>query len=146
MDQLLLLVNQAKTWVGANPLEIGFAVAAVVLTVLIVKYQHRQAQSKLMPPLTPDTLWENAVRTGYVSLPHKVQCTEWVADNTSQDVSKGATFRLSMPIPYHFVVTADYALSRLILAGDADSRIKEADKSPGIKNINIYPSIDSILS
>ena len=69
-----------------------------------------------------------------------------VCDNTNQDTSKGATFALSMPIPYHFFTTCDYELMRLILAGSTDPKTEEADKSSRIKNINLYPEIDSILT
>lgn len=69
-----------------------------------------------------------------------------VCDNTDQDTSKGATFALSMPLPWHFFTTCDYQLMKLIISGSADGKIKEADKSPNIKTINLYREIDSILT
>ena len=146
METVHALTAQTSTFVSANAQSIGVGVALVLITAIAVIYQRRQARGKILPPVTPDTLWENAARTGFVSLPHKVCASEWVADHTAQDVSQGATFRLHMPIPYHFIVTADYALSRLILAGDAGAGVREQDKSPGIKNINLFPSVDNILT
>ena len=69
-----------------------------------------------------------------------------VCDNTTQDTRKGATFALSMPLPMHFFTTCDYELMRLILSGSTDGKIKEADKSPSIKTINLYREIDSVLT
>ena len=51
-----------------------------------------------------------------------------------------------MPVPWHFFITCDYELCRLILNGSTDGKVKEADKSPGTRTINLYPEIDSILT
>lgn len=120
--------------------------AVVLFSLAVAFYLHQKRKSKQLPPVAPYSLWENVTRTGYVSLPHKVESSEWVCDNTDQDTSKGATFALTMPLPYHFFTTADYQLCRIVLSGSADGKIKEADKSPTLRNINLYPDIDSILT
>lgn len=125
---------------------IPVALLIPIITVIVVIYFKRAKKALFYPPCTPDSLWANATRGGFVSLPHKVAMSEWVCDHTRQNTSRGATFRMSMPTPFNFFTTADWSLARIILNGDVAKDIQECDKTSAIKNINIFPNIDSILT
>lgn len=130
-------------------IEIGLGLATIGLAIVGFfgwkQYQLSQEQYP-RPPVAPYTLMENVRRTGWPSLPHKVECTEWVEDNCKQDTTSGATFALRLPLPWPFVTTADYKLGRLVLSGSADGKVKEADKSPSNKNLNLVPNVYNLLS
>ena len=55
-----------------------FAVVLVVLG-LIGLFLHNKKSKHNLPPMAPSSLLENMVRSGYPSLPHKVEMSEWYA-------------------------------------------------------------------
>ena len=59
-----------------SPSALFGVILATLATVALCVRLHRRKQPPL-PPMAPNSLWENIKRSGYPSLPHKVEVSEW---------------------------------------------------------------------
>jgi hypothetical protein len=139
---------------------VTLAFICVVVISIVIKYGKKKRN---LPPMCPSSLWSNVFRSGFPSLTHKgmilflhrvplsiLPCTvamcEWVANSTDQNIESGAVFRMAMPLPYYFVTCCDHQLGRVLLSGSSDGKVREAEKSPSISNLNMFPGVFNILT
>jgi hypothetical protein len=91
-------------------------------------------------------MWKNMTTSGYQRVVHFYQQSLWAHENTSQDTRTGSTYRLRIPGIGSVVVCCDYKLARLLLSGNDEKSIVEAEKTILIQNLNIVENICNLLT
>jgi len=108
-----------------------------------------------MPPLSPTSLVENikfAVVDPKVQILYRIRrvfdmLEEVKESNPNLKSLPGPTMRVAHPYTRFYFTTADYQLTRLILAGDTKLGTKEAEKPSRSKVLNfINPSVYNMVS
>lgn len=112
----------------------------------VLVYQRTRNRSAKYPPIAPSPMLTNMTTNGFRHIASKFDLCEWCADNTSQNITFGAVFRIRMPFIHPVVVCGDYKLARIILAGDHSLGVGESEKTPLMKMFNLYQGINSIIS
>lgn len=115
--------------------------SSIALYIVFVRQDKRR---KKLPPMAPTPWYDNIFIVGYPSLVNRMKNSDWTFNNHSQNTCSGTIYRESMPLPFPFIICCDYKLARILLVGNNERA--EAEKSPGIRVLDIYPGIGSILT
>jgi hypothetical protein len=127
-----------------DPMSVAFFLGIVTLMLLVFYYSTRTKTK--YPPLTKSSMWKNLSTSGYQRVVHFYEQSIWTHENTPQDTSTGATYRLRIPGIGSVVVCCDYKLARLLLSGSDEKSIPESEKTILIKNLNIIENVDNLLT
>ena len=135
---------------------VGTAIAAIALLGVVLRYYFRMLtthKDKNLPPLRGKSWRENpriltTIEGAAGMMFLKDICRDMersLHNDQNKTKGSGVIFRLAMPGFAPFIICADYKAARIVLEGDSARDIEESEKSPFVRQFDLFPNRPNVF-